>query len=260
MVRYVLVVLIALVFTTLGIDAADTWRGSQSTLLSSLIHSQIPTCAAGTVEVLVLGSKYCVDQYEAGVGPKCPQAEPQSVLDTADNLNTPDCQPVSKAEVLPWRFVTYHQAKQLCARANKSLIAEEVWYETALGTPDNTKYCQLSGGLNPTGNNEQCLSGSGAYDMIGNVWEFVTVKEGTKLPEAGYVAAVTDSGLPTLSDSVPHVEFGDDYVWSKPDTEVVFMRGGFFGAKEDGGLYSVQGTVTGEFSSGAIGFRCMYAL
>jgi formylglycine-generating enzyme required for sulfatase activity len=135
-----------------------------------------------------------------------------------------------------------------------------MWYEAALGTPDNLESCALSTVLQPTGTLPSCISGSGAYDMIGNVWEYVETPEGMQLPASGYVGMVNEAGIPIEVSMSPKIEYASDYVWSTEKRPFVVIRGGFYGAKEDGGLYSVQGTITPDFSSAAIGFRCVSTL
>ena len=59
-------------------------------------------------------------------------------------------------------------------------------------------------------------------------------------------------------DTAPQLAFNNDYVWTKEMTnEPIVVRGGFYGGGEDAGLFAVQATLSGEFSSAAIGFRCV---
>lgn len=257
--RYLIVIIGALVLTTLGLDAADTVSGDRTTLLASLFYSvDERICGAGMNKVVSQASEFCIDSYELSTGTDCPIKDPVSLQGTANNLADPDCVPESKAGALPWRFVTYNQAEQLCARAGKMLPNNTRWYAAALGTPDNPDSCILSDSLQSTGVAQGCVSGGGAYDMIGNVWEFV-VPDAAGLPVDGYVSGVNADGVPSQTDTTPHIAYGEDYLWRNSVPEVM-LRGGFYAAKSDGGLYSIQAAVTADFSSAAIGFRCVRPL
>jgi formylglycine-generating enzyme required for sulfatase activity len=261
MVRLVVSILCVVIITALGVDAADTFDGSRTTLLASLWYgSDEVACGVGMKPVITLTGSFCIDVYEVSTHADCVVQNPTSLQGSANNLADPDCVPESVAGSLPWRFVTYDQAKQLCARAGKILPSAEIWYDAALGTPDIVSACVLDQALATTGSAPLCVSGSGAYDMIGNVWEYVTLDGEQVLPESGYVAMVDEAGMPTESVSEPRAEYAHDYMWSTPKRPFVVVRGGFYGAKDDGGLYSVQGTLTRDFSSAAIGFRCARAL
>ncbi len=257
----------ALAITALSIDAFDTISGSQGTLLGSLIQSENSTaCKEGMTLVVGETGSYCIDIYEASVGEDCTIKEPRTTDETSFNVVDADCVPTTVKDAKPWRFVTYYQAEQLCARAGKFLPSPELWYKAALGTPDDTAVCNLVGSLNNTGQNDGCRSGSGAYDMIGNVWEYVAGSVDTgkfkeqSLPAEGYVSLVDDAGLAIETSSTSVVMYGSDYFWQEGKGRTVMARGGFYGARTDGGLYSVQAALQSDFSSAAIGFRCASSL
>jgi hypothetical protein len=121
-IKIMLVIVGAVGVTALGIDAADTLRGAEGTLLSQVISS-VPEseCPSGMTRIVGLSDKRCVDIFEAGVGERCPVAEPLSIGDTNENLNTSACSAISGANVIPWRNVTRAQAETACARAGKRL-------------------------------------------------------------------------------------------------------------------------------------------
>ncbi len=257
----------ALVITALGIDASDTLTGSRSTLLASLVSgtASMALCPAGTVPLKTEFQTYCVDQYEASVGAGCPHPTPGSVVQTAANIVAPDCAPASAAAALPWRYVIRAQAEQLCARVGKQLVTPLVWYQSALGTVDGAA-CNIMGVLAPAGAQPQCRSGIGAFDMVGNVWELVSgdVVNGTfadtVLPPSGYVSGSNASGIPVSTQATSSLLYQNDYVWTNATGTYAVMRGGFYGGGSDAGLYSLQAAIPLDFSSGAIGFRCMRVL
>jgi formylglycine-generating enzyme required for sulfatase activity len=208
----------------------------------------------------------CVDIYEAGVGASCPISVPSSAQDTLTNAGIKDCVPVSKNAVLPWRFVPYRVAEQLCARAGKVLITPAVWQQAALGTLDVSTSCPMMGALQETGARPQCVSGSGVFDMVGNVWELVEGEvvdgnfNGMQLPASGYISGVNDAGLPTATVGSANQIYNADYFWSNASGTYAIMRGGFYGGGTDSGLYSTQAATAEDFAGAAVGFRCMKVL
>mgnify|MGYP002360443770 CR=1 FL=1 len=265
--KLVLIIVGALSVTALGIDAADTITGSRTTLLASLIHAPEPSlCPAGMVVLKNNEHMICVDAYEAGVGKECPRTEPASLQDTLQNMNVTGCQPVSAPGVMPWRFVPFRIAEQLCARAGKTLITPQVWYDAALGTVDSDATCPVAQSLTKTGERAECRSGIGAFDMIGNVWELVSgevvdgVRDGQKMPTSGYVDSVNDAGLASATAAQPNPIYGNDYFWSEATGTYAMMRGGYYNGRTDAGLFSTQATIAEDFAGGAVGFRCMLVL
>ena len=163
--------------------------------------------------------------------------------------------------------MTVVQADQLCARAGKRLLTAAEWYVVARGSPDNQTSCATTGGLQTTGAAPQCVSGVGVFDTVGNVWELVsdTVSDGKidhdTLPPSGYVTAILPSGLPKMTEATPNVLYNNDYFWNELSTGTfAVMRGGFYGSGEDGGMYSAHADTEQNFSSTAVGFRCVREL
>jgi hypothetical protein len=256
----------ALVITALGIDAADTIGGTRTTMLANVWYgtSGVTECPAGMSAVQLESGAVCVDIYEASVSPRCVHAVPTAVALTSDNLSDADCLPESVPHALPWRFVTRTQAERLCARAGKQLISNSVWYQAALGTEE--QQCNTSSELAETGQYSSCVSSAGIYDSIGNVWELIAGDvidgwvAGHRLPQSGFVAQVDAFGLPLRSTTTAQSMFNNDYVWLGGSGVYAIMRGGFYGADEEAGLYSVHAGIQSDFANGAVGFRCMKPL
>ena len=260
--RFLFVTLGIVLLTSFTIDATDTLRGSQTALGILAENVSQPTCAEGMVLVKHADGSFCIDQFEVSVGEECIIALPASTVDTTHNISQKNCVPVSKPESMPWTFVARPQAAELCAKAGKRLPTSEEWFLGALGTTD-TNLCNTNGKLAQTGKHAQCVSGVGAFDMIGNVWEHTneTVTEGVyqdrSLPEAGYVSLVDNSGVALETVSEPNALYHDDYFWSQTSGYFTIIRGGFYGSKLDGGLYAVHAQTDPNFASAAIGFRCV---
>lgn len=257
------VVFVSVVLTTLAIDAADTLNGSGSTLLGQLISSEQSVCPLGMIPVPAATTFTCVDTYEAAAGPDCPHQNPANFSDSGANATALGCNAVSKADTLPWRFVTREQAVTACLRSGKRLISSDEWFTIAAGTPD-TDSCNIhSGGARVSGADKACVSAVGVYDTVGNVWEWTTndviagKHEGVDVPAAGYVSQVDSGGFPLVSTAQSNSLFADDYFWSSPEGAYGVLRGGYYGSESDAGVYSVHAQTLPTNASAAIGFRCV---
>lgn len=261
--RFFLVTLGIVALTSFSIDATDTLRGSQ-TALSQLADRWLSVeCQSGTVPVPYQGAVLCVDVFTVSPGSACPHERPATQEQTTENINTPGCIPEPVSEAYPWTWVAQHQAESLCARAGKRLLTATEWYQAALGTPDSD-VCNTHGREARLSGINQCVSGAGVYDMIGNVWELVAGEvidrtyHDQLLPESGYIAGVNATGMPTESTPRPEHMFNYDYVWTHASGTRIMMRGGYYGSGSDGGLYALHAAIEPTFVGNAIGFRCVY--
>jgi len=89
---------------------------------------------------------------------------------------------VSVAGVEPTACVTWFQADQACALSGKQLLRNADWQQAAAGTPDTadgsdngSTDCNINSlpGAVPTGSRLACRSNWGAFDMVGNLAEWV---------------------------------------------------------------------------------------
>jgi len=87
---------------------------------------------------------------------------------------------VSLPGVTPARYVTQIQATAACRNAGKRLLSNGEWTAAALGTPDpgtdnGTSDCNVGNTsvVANTGSRSLCVSDSGAFDTVGNRWEWV---------------------------------------------------------------------------------------
>lgn len=259
-----IIVIVAIVVTSLGIDAADTLQGSRDTLLAGVIKmgAEVARCPEGMVFIDSAEGEFCIDAYERSVGASCAVSAPTSIPDSARNLETAACFSVSMPKTMPWSNVTFHQAKELCAKSGLRLPTHTEWYEAALGT--QAAQCHINGtNVTPGGERDTCKSMYGAYDMVGNVWEWIdaSVESGRyqerTVPVEGYVAGADAAGVATQTGENPNDAFGKDYFWSDTNGSYLMMRGGFYGSGEDAGLYSVHARVDSVFAGTAVGFRCV---
>ena len=255
----------AIVLSTLGIAASDDVRGISSSLvgLSRQAVEEVG-CAADAVPATIDGRVVCIDRFEASAGAGCPAPDPRTLMDTEKNLTLAGCGPQSVKDMPPWRFVSLAQAQRACASAGKRLLSNEEWYRASLGTESATEACHLKGDQSPRTTTESaCISQVGAYDMVGNVWEWVDeqVESGNydsrALPDEGYVTSVDAHGIPLASQTdTPDPLYGEDYMWISREGVRGMVRGGYYGSGTDGGLYTLNASVDLGFGSAGIGFRC----
>jgi sulfatase-modifying factor enzyme 1 len=90
---------------------------------------------------------------------------------------------VSIPGVTPSAFVTWFQAAAAARNSLKRLPTNQEWQVAALGTPDTgtddgSTTCTIADTVSPavtaTGSRSSCVSDVGAFDMVGNLEEFVS--------------------------------------------------------------------------------------
>ena len=264
-VRFLFVTVGIVALTSFTVDATDALRGSQSALSILMGSALEDSCPEGTVQIDLSDKSICMDMYENSVADTCPVTTPENTLQTKENIDVYTCTSESKVNETPWVFVSYTQAKQLCAKKNMRLPSPLEWYESGLGTPDS-QACNTKGTLADTGVFSECISSRGVYDTIGNVWEWVDTKiessvfEHRTLPSEGYVTEVGTAGVATVTSRESNNLYNNDYFWTGTEGTRAMLRGGFYAAGDDAGLFAVNTTVTPAFSSIAIGFRCVQNL
>lgn len=261
----VAVIVGAVIITALGIDAADTLNGREGTLLSGLGGSSVTSeCPVGMVSVNG-GTIRCIDAYENSPSNDCAKTNPENAIDTKINLDSRDCVPESAEGKTPWRFITRDQAILACAKVGKRLPSNAEWYQGALGTPDtkNNVTCNVSSGSFRETKDSECVSSAHAYDMVGNLWEWVRddvidgMYNGRAVPQSGYVAQIDSEGVAIASDAKESELFNSDYFWSNMTGAYGMMRGGFYGSKSDAGVYTAHAYTLPTTAGAAIGFRCV---
>ncbi len=256
-----LTVLGAIFVSTLGIFASDGLRGIDNNMLGLTSGGESGPCRAGMVAMKQDVGILCVDIYEASPSEKCPHHNPVNLLETEKNANASECYAASVKGVQPWSYISLPQAQRMCAGAGKRLPKSDEWYRFALGTDSNS--CIVKAVSRTNTGTEGCVSSVGAFDVVGNMWEWVdeTVQgnmfKERALPEEGYVSSVDASGVAITSAENPDELYGADYVWSKNEGVFGMIRGGFYGSDTDAGLYTVNASVGTSFGSQGVGFRCV---
>jgi len=254
----------ALILSTIGIFAADTLQGVDGGIGNFARVGDAALCPHGMGVSRDGKGALCVDLYEVSPSDTCPNAHPLSVLHTEQNIADEDCFGASVEGGTPWTYITLAHAQRLCARAGKRLPTSAEWYALALGTEE--KECVINDTESRNAHVSSCMSAVGAYDMIGNVWEWVNETvvgrtwQNRELPEEGYVAEADVSGIAITTQDAAQAAYTEDYFWSKEEGVFGMIRGGFYGSGSDAGLYTVNASVPTNFATQGVGFRCVQSL
>lgn len=260
--RVVFVSLGAVLLSTLGISAADYTNGITTRLLGTVYTSGVQSCVEGEVLWRSADTAMCIDAYEASPAPDCTVSVVGSAIDTQRNLSD-GCGVMSAKGKEPWRFVTYTEARQLCARTGKRLLSAREWYDVAVGQTDTTT-CVINAtdGVPSLTGSHDCRTPAGVNDLVGNLWEWVTdtasdgVYDGRVLPQSGYVDLVDAAGVVVRTAPLPNQMFGNDYTWTEHEGIRGMLRGGFYQSGDDAGIFTQNLSVALDFSAAGVGFRC----
>jgi formylglycine-generating enzyme required for sulfatase activity len=161
---------------------------------------------------------------------------------------------VSLPGVHPSRFITWFQAQQACKNSRKRLPSNAEWQAAVAGTgdpeeDDGTTSCNILNTFTvpttPTGSRSSCVSSDGAFDMVGNVDEWVA------------------DWVPSSTECAGWGGFSDDYMCLSGASETypgpgALIRGGSYGSNTGAGPLSVYGSAepSSEGIITGVGFRC----
>ena len=165
---------------------------------------------------------------------------------------TDDIFAVSLPGLLPSANVTWFQALAACENARKRLPSNAEWQAAVIGTPDpgpdnGTTDCNTANAFTAVaaGSRSSCKSARGAFDMVGNLGEFV----------ADWVPRSTGCGTWPVSVSPT----GDLQCLAGAATTgepAALRRGGGFARGTDAGPLIVLGDGGPSFQQDGVGFRC----
>ncbi len=100
----------------------------------------------------------------------------------------------NKEETVPKGGLTFEQASEICRRQGKRLCTDEEWQWACSGVEGYTytyghvmeeDVCNREKEKEPSGEREGCKSKFGAHDMTGNLFEWVTARNGSPLLMGG---------------------------------------------------------------------------
>lgn len=170
---------------------------------------------------------------------------------------------VSILGVSPSRFLTWFQAAAACRNAGKRLLTNAEWQTAAFGTPDpgvggNGITTCNTGAPNvlPTGSAASCVSDVGAFDMVGNLWEWVADWiQGDSNPFAPQTNGTTNAtyGNDLMSGTNPAQTQGEGQTFP-----AALERGGSFGYGNGtaAGVFALSAAQAPSATFSDLGFRC----
>lgn len=276
--KTMVVIVSSTILTTLAVNAFDMSGYFSQALLGRLFFAseeKTTMCPENMTLVSQALTPFCIDMYEASADNRCFFKDPKGESETTLNLSNTECKAVSKTNVFPWRNISLDQAQQACSRAGKRLPTAGEWYKAALGTPDTNsgwteENCNVANnradGISVTGGGMRCISDAGAYDMVGNVWEWVeeTVSNGTfgdrTLPQTGFVSGVDVDGIAFETNTGKESMFNNDRFWLDSTIHAGIMRGGYYNSQSQAGVYATYIGSPPTFSGEAVGFRCVVSV
>lgn len=167
--------------TRCGVDAVVSGAGCMDKFEASVWRVPNPTMTnALLVRKIQLGRATQTD-LAAGGATQLGTSSDDYAPCTDDGQNCAhDIYAVSLPGVTPSAFITWFQAQQACTNAAKRLPSNAEWQAAVAGTPDpgpdnGTTDCNTANAFfaTPTGSRSGCVSARGAFDMVGNLWEWV---------------------------------------------------------------------------------------
>ncbi len=163
---------------------------------------------------------------------------------------------VSISGVLPSRGLTWFQAAAAARNAGKRLPTNAEWQAAAFGTPDVAPCIVSAGGPGNTGT-AGCVSDVGAFDMVGNLWEWV----------ADWMQGNTTSWAP--STGTTNAAYGSDLMVGLNPAQVqlagqlggqnfpaALLRGGSWINGTGAGVFALLATDAPSSFPVDVGFRC----
>lgn len=149
---------------------------------------------------------------------------------------------VSLAGVQPARAVTWFQAVAAARNSGKRLPTNAEWQAAALGTPEESCNTDSVAAI-ATGTSPGCVSHVGAWDMVGNLFEWVDAW----VPRSEVFCPATWGAFSNDSQRLCGAE-----VTGGPGA---LLRGGFFFNGNFAGVHSVLGYYSPADTDISVGFR-----
>ena len=236
-------------------------------------NAQYIVCKKGQDEMVKVGD-FWIDRYEMSVweNPDCTGTQYGTSEGDAHNAGfvrngsdiTKKLYGCSVAGVSPAIWITWFQAQRACTLAGKRLCADAEWQAGAFGTDDQTGgdsqgYCHINdspSGYLSTGSRSNCISACGAYDMVGNVWEWTADwwGQGGDNDDGDQPA---DSGFHgDHYGNVDAAQYNGSYDEGNPVFPASGLRGGASNDASGAGVFALYLVYGPAFSYKDIGARC----
>jgi len=216
----------------------SVWRVTDPTTTNAILVAKIQ-----------LGTATQADLVAGGATPLGTASDDYAPCASNGQNCADDIYAVSLASVIPSANISWFQAQEACANSGKRLPTSAEWQMGANGTPDagpdnGTTDCNSgSGAVTLTGGRKNCVSARGAFDMVGNVDEWV----------ADWVPLSTGcSSWGGLSDDLMCLSG----VATAADGPGAMLRGGDFRNRASAGPLAVVASGTPFRAARFIGFRC----
>jgi hypothetical protein len=217
---------------------ASAWRVPNAT-----------TTNAGLVTKIEQGRATVADLAAGGATQRGARGDDYAPCADSGQNCTNDIYAVSLPSVVPSAFVTWFQAHEACTNAGKRLPTNAEWQVGVNGSPDpgpdnGTTDCNSTrGAASLTGERNSCVSARGAFDMVGNLAEWVA------------------EWMPLSSACPGWGRFSNDSMCLAGASTTVagpgaLVRGGGFLDGSANGPLTVFGTVAPTRSDDFVGFRC----
>jgi len=236
-------------------------------------------CPTGMVYVPA-PAKICIDRYEVSYSASGTKPDGTSC--------SSNC-PISQYDATPWVSVSQLNAIPYCENMGKVLPSDYEWFIAATGVPDphtsdpanDSEPCNIWTDSKPsgstwavtnqaikTGTATKCISANGAYDMVGNVWEWVNDTKSTsdiyssgntQVPNSNRtIAYINDYGVPITAGgtSCSGGKCNNDYYWVASGTLTAGLRSGFWTTGAGAGRFALFLGIAPSYSNSGIGFRC----
>ncbi|HSD25123.1 MAG TPA: hypothetical protein VLB79_12435 [Solirubrobacterales bacterium] len=241
------------------VDALASQPGPQGPPGAQGPAGTAPVCQGnGSGDTMVAAGAVCVDKYEVSVwssptgGTQYGASSdnyPAACTDTGQGCEAGSAGEIyarSVPGVTPSRFITYFQAQAALANVGKHLPSDAQWQQAVAGTPDSTACNVSTGSVAATGTNADCVSNFGAFDMVGNLYEWVRdwVPRSTACPGWGTVVTFASDDLMCLS--------GASTTAAAPGA---LLRSGSFNDDTSAGPFTVDGRFLPSGSFFDTGFR-----
>jgi formylglycine-generating enzyme required for sulfatase activity len=231
-------------------------RGIVAVVLGAIALLTTAASAVECADDAVPVGDFCIDKYEASVWTTPPGGPPGTQLSTYPcAANGQDCGGKIFARSItntnPAIGISWFQALAACANVGKRLPTNAEWQMAVASTrdagaaDDQTSDCNTNTPFPPvpTGSRSQCVSFFGAYDMVGNVGEWV----------ADWVPRSTFSctGWGAFSDDAMCLTGAAEQATGPG----ALFRGGDFASGAAAGAFFVSGQLE-PYQQENVGFRC----